>query len=116
LHFRRGLSRKEQVKWEKALEDFEKVLVLDPEQKDVKECDTAKKKLGKGKKKGSKRMTVVETDVAEVDAVEAGDSFIGSSTFEGAKPGYVFQMGPHGVGYYPDPAALKKPAGKAKAV
>merc|ERR1711871_577836 len=35
VHFRRGLARKEQEKWQAALDDFDKVLLLDPEQKDA---------------------------------------------------------------------------------
>ena len=47
VHFRRGLSRKEQSNWAGAHDDFEKVLLLDPEQKDAaKERDAMKKKLG----------------------------------------------------------------------
>ena len=35
-------------------------------------------------------------------AEERAAGFIGASTFEGTKPGYVFTKGTHGLGYYPD--------------
>merc|ERR1711904_767418 len=114
VHFRRGLARKEQGNWRGAADDFEKVLILDPEQKDaVKERDAAYRKLGIGKAKGSRRMNIVEDD-GNSDKAEQGDDFIASQAYAGSKPGFVFQMGAHGLGYYPDPMAPKATP-KAKA-
>ena len=39
---------------------------------------------------------------AEQQAEERAAGFIGASTFEGSKEGFVFTHGPHGLGYYPD--------------
>lgn len=32
------------------------------------------------------------------------EGFVAASTFAGKKPGFVFQMGSRGLGYYPDEA------------
>ena len=45
--------------------------------------------------------TAVEM-VAEQQAEERAAGFIGASTFEGSKEGFVFTHGPHGLGYSPD--------------
>jgi len=49
------------------------------------------------------KMNAAEAPVAQ----PPGSGFIASAVFAGARPGYVFQMGDNGVGYYPDRTAVK---------
>merc|ERR1711988_1825018 len=40
---------------------------------------------------------------SEDKAADEPASFIAAKKWEGSKEGYIFQMGPEGLGYYPDP-------------
>lgn len=63
---------------------------------------------------------VVEADDMKEGAAKpaAGDDFIAAASFEGAKPGFAFKLGKHGLGYYADPLGSGgggSPAGSAAA-
>lgn len=58
-------------------------------------------------------------------ASQPGEPFIPSDSFAGARPGYVFKLGPEGLGYYPDvrpvhtssqPTAVSKPDAASSAL
>merc|ERR1711934_302727 len=49
---------------------------------------------------------------SSADAKEEEAGFISAKKWEGSKKGRVFQMGPKGLGYYPDPALKDEQAEK----
>ena len=45
-----------------------------------------------------------------MDLIDVGEpaDFVAATTFDGARDGFVFRMGDHGIGYYRDDGATKK--------
>lgn len=70
------------------------------------ECfDKKRKKKKKKQKKAPEDPIIVEAAERRKLAEAALDDrmvFVPSTRFAGRRPGYVFQMGPQGLGYYPD--------------
>ena len=114
---RRGAARVELGRHREALGDLEAALAADPASAQAAALrDRALRKLGRSQ---ARKLAIEEADDDGSDSdsdaggeeVPARDPAAGRAAFEaadayaGPRPGKVFQRGPYGVGYYPDPAA-----------